>query len=96
MLSNPIKIISKVKDYADEIWVENMVGSVESNSFRRLLSRIHYKYPETGNVYRNIYYERDDTYWEEMWKSVCKYCDKHGIKNKVRNRIQLRYPEYFR
>lgn len=96
MFSDPITIISKVKNYADEIWVENFYGMPEHDKyFRKRLGVIVHVHPEAKDLYRRIYYDEDDTYWIETWKNVYKYCVKHGIKNKVHNYMHMRFPVYF-
>lgn len=88
-LTDVPEIIYTVKDYCDEIWVENLnlSGSCRSN----ILSYIMERYPEYMRTYDAIYGNRNYTYWHQLETQIEGLCSILGLPYRKGNQQQGDY-----
>ena len=71
------KIIEKSKPFVDEYWFENLNLREEYKSW--ILRYINEKYPQYAGLYKQIYVDRDKSYWDELAEEIEAYCTEHDI-----------------
>jgi len=71
------KIIEKSKPFVDEYWFENLNLRGEYKSW--ILRYINEKYPQYAGLYKQIYVDRDKSYWDELAEEIEAYCTEHDI-----------------
>ena len=74
------KMVDAVKDYADEIWFENLnfYPAIKANIYKFLRTVD----PKLVDKYKKIY-SKDSTYWTDMEKDIISYCKKNKVKAKI-------------
>ena len=70
------KIIEKVKDRSDFIWLENL--NLRGDYKENILDYINRKYPNLTQLYDEIYKKGKKLYWKELEESICKYAQNNG------------------
>lgn len=70
------KIIEKVKDRSDFIWLENL--NLRGEYKENILDYINRKYPNLTQLYDEIYKKGKKLYWKELEESICKYAQNNG------------------
>lgn len=71
------EIIDKTKDFVSEYWFENL--NLRGEFKNSILSYIEEHYPELYDEYKNIYLQKDNTYWITLADSLHTYCEHHGV-----------------
>ena len=71
------KIIEKSKPFVDEYWFENLNLRGEYKAW--ILRYINEKYPQYAGLYKQIYVDRDKSYWDELAEEIEAYCTEHDI-----------------
>ena len=71
------EIIKKTRPFVDEFWFENLNLRGEYKAW--ILRYINEKYPQYAGVYKQIYVDRDKSYWDELAEEIEAYCTEHDI-----------------
>lgn len=77
------KIIDVSKDITCEFWFENL--NLRGAYKQTILSYIESKYPQLLDNYKQIYIQKNLTYWRELAEELNEYC----------NKMNLKYSNYF-
>ena len=71
------KIIEKSKLFVDEYWFENLNLRGEYKAW--ILRYVNEKYPQYAGLYKQIYVDRDNSYWDELAEEIEAYCTERDI-----------------
>lgn len=71
-------IIDITRDFVCEYWFENL--NLRGDYKAVILSYILKSYPDYIDHYKQIYLNRDNTYWDELSVDIEKYCTEKNIK----------------
>jgi len=83
------KIILRVKDFCNLIWLENL--NLRGNFKSTILKFIEKNYPQHLPIYKKIYLKGDKTYWEELNKKIEKFTAQNNLLY-VRNDDSFKQP----
>lgn len=72
------KIIEISKEYIDEYWFENL--NLRGSYKKDVLEYIKQNYNEFYPEYIEIYYNKNNDYWEELAEEINNYCKENDIK----------------
>ena len=71
------ELIDAVSQYVNYICFENL--NLRGAYLPRVMSFIHSNYPHLESLYKEIYWNKDMRYWEELKKELIDYCDSKAI-----------------
>ncbi|MCK9169476.1 MAG: radical SAM protein [Treponema sp.] len=74
------KILEYSHGFIDEYWFENL--NLRGSYKPVILEYVRSHYPQYAELYRRIYGEGDDFYWNALAQKLSQYCRTHGIKYK--------------
>lgn len=80
-ITNIFDIIDRLEYFVDEFYFENL--NLRGNYKKRFLDFIMENFTNLYDLYRDIYNNNNDSYWDDMNLSIQEYCKKKNIKYKI-------------
>lgn len=74
-------IISKTKKYADFYMLENL--NVKGSVWGDIKNWLEQKHPELLEKYEEIYFNKNNNYWNNMEDEISKYCSENKINCRI-------------
>ncbi|MEG1706711.1 MAG: radical SAM protein, partial [Clostridia bacterium] len=82
-------IIEASRNFVDTYWFENL--NLRGSFRTTILDYVKEKYPNVYPLYKEIYIDKDRTYWESLAEEINQYCEQEDI-----NYINYFYHEQIR
>lgn len=80
-ITNVFDIIDRLEYIVDEFYFENL--NLRGEYKKRVLDFIMNNFADSYSLYKNIYINNDNGYWEEVSSSIQEHCKKKNIKYKI-------------
>ena len=77
-ITDPREIILKAADRCNLVWLENL--NLRGGFRKDILDRISAEHPDLLPLYRSIYGEKDNSYWEDLDAEMRDFCDNMGLE----------------
>ena len=76
-INDPVEIIRAAKDRCDLVWLENL--NLRGAYRHDILKFIDRRYPHLSGLYRQIYLEKDRSWWHGLDRKIAEFREKEGL-----------------
>lgn len=77
VISKPIEIIQETKKYCNLVWLENL--NLRSPYKFEIMNFIKKYYPKLYGLYKDIYVNKDRTWWHELDEAIAEFSKKEKL-----------------
>ena len=88
-ITDTLAIIERAKSICNLVWLENL--NLRGSYRKIIIDWINTKHPELAGLYRDIYTNKDRSYWYELDDVIRDYAAKNGMPY-LRNDSHVEYP----